>query len=1381
MRITIKMNGERTKNGTIRLAADTFDAAYRHLSDGVIVCGRDGVILYGNPAAEKAFGRNSGELAGHALDEIVPADAVTSGDGAYRVSLPGFELAFHVCVESSGSWYESAMQPAVLSDGMEAGILFFTVKPARPGDADNWDKVANGNLLQTIANNIPLGVYVRDVDNDFRFVRANRYFARTFRVEQKSVPGKKAADFLPAPVAEQWRGYSEKAVQAPEDNQTFRLALLDDKGFPQFVHITEHLHVFPSGRRLILGAVKDITAEAFFHKYESANAEILRRTQQETDLKAVLSIITEIVFREFDSCRMVWMNRDMDELMDFVRPDMKEKLPELTPELRKKLIGYMRPILQEKHACAIPEIAHVPELAEIAEKCPGYPRCQLAFEIFNQKRYIGTMLIQFAGRMPFPAYNLEPRLMMVDTFAAILYRIREQQNLADSNRLLEQIIDTLPMSFFVKNAEDSFRYTMCNRKFCRMIGRTRADVVGKTDYDIFPKTIADKLTAEHAGAIASKELIHADIEEVVPGIGWHVFEKWLLPFHSDTGGKMLIGIAHDVTEERKLHGIEKFKMNILAYFNGNPGIADFCDYMAGEMLDIMHADRILLLPQDPSNGIRATNEWVRDGIERIGAHDPKCPILKRCRENAGESVLAFEDAESLYADLPDVGCHAKSALIARVNINGRFWGGLAVHYVRSRVKLSPGDLQLMQAAASMLSMAVEHCNTMREIQRREHENQLLVDNTIIPVAMFDGSGRLLRCNKPYQESIAPLEGDVKPQLLKSIMDGSRTSSIQRRINGKYWQIDAHGVFDDSNRLSYVFMFAVDTSETVRRIRRHEANASCMTAILSEADEGSRAFLEVVRVVAGYFSADGGNFVHFRPDGVELLATYGFEDADSSIHEKNRIRAYSGTDKEWMSRLEKRDITVENDLQNITIEDPCLAQIVHATRMGTRCSFRLMHGSRIWGAMSLYFKDPRRTFSQTDYEMLGNFQHTANLMLLKYELTQNLKAERDKAISAEKAKSFFFSCVSHDIRTPLNSIIGFSELLRQGGLPPEKTSEYLGNIIFSGNTLMQLINDVLDFASLDAGKLKLYPAMCDFRRLAESVLTIVGEPARNKSLYLKLDAPGEIPWVKIDSQRVSQILFNLIGNAVKFTEKGGVTLRIRFTPDDGNAGPDGKKTGVLVFTVQDTGIGIDKSNFSELMQPFVRIRTKNQVGGTGLGLSICNLMAAKMGGKITIDSEVGVGSSFTVKLPRIEYQADAPDDDESGRSNETKALPAGFDLSLLLVDDSELNLKVLEALCRKLGVKKIDVAGSGRDALAKMNGGKYDAVLTDVWMPNMSGAELAEEIRRDPKWHDLPVYALTADVEMCKRNEPAPFTGILLKPLRMESISELLLKISANRK
>jgi len=1370
------MDREHVKNGQIRLVSGALEPVYRHLSDGVIVCSRDGMVLYANPTAEKAFGAGNGGLAGRSLDELIPASAVTAGDGVRQARLSGFTLTFHVCAESSGAWYESAMQPVVLPDGTGGGVLFFTVQSAP--DAAEIERFYRESILLTLANNMPLGIYVLDVERDFRFARANQSFARMFRIDHDGILGRMPEDFLPAPLASKWRDNSVKTVEAGGEARTFRLQMLDEKGFPQFIQFSENLYVdAKTGRRLILGMAEDVTAETFFHKYEAANAEILRRTQQETDMKTVLSIITEIIFREFKSCRMVWMDREMNTLMDFVRPDMADTLPKLSPELREKLVGYMLPILKEKHFCEIPEIAYLPELAGVSEQCPGYPRCNLAFEIFNQKRYIGTMLIQFTERMPFPSYNLEPRLMLVDTFSTILFRIREQQNLEDSKRLLEQIIDALPMSFFVMDADDSFRYTMCNRRFCRMIGRTKEQVVGKTDHDFFPKPIADMILKSHTDVTASDNMSHAEIEEEIPGVGWHAFEKWLLPFRTEQGGRMLIGLNHDVTEEHKLRRTETLKMNLIAFLNDDHAIEEFSDYMAGQMLETMHCDRILLLPQHRGNAWLA-NEWGRPGIPRVGEHCQTCPLLKRCREKRGEPVLAFEDAEAVYADSPEAFCKAKSAMIARIMVKGRFWGGMAVHYIKNRTRFSSADIQMLQVAASLFSMAMERSLAQKEIQQRERENQLLVDNTIIPVAMFDGSGRLLRCNKPYQESIAAVERDVKPQLLQSIMNGLRTSSIQRKINGKIWQIDAHGVTDDSNKLSYIFMFAVDTTESVRRIRRQEANSACMEAILSEADEGSRAFYEVVRVVAGYFSADGGNFIHFRPEGVELLATWGFENAGQPFSQvMMKVREYTSFDEEWISKLEGCDVTVDNDIQNIQLDDPDLAGIVRATGMGTRCSFRLMHGERVWGAMSIYFKDPWRSFSQTDYEMLGNFQHTANMMLLKYELTQNLKSERDKAISAEKAKSFFFSCVSHDIRTPLNSIIGFSELLRQGGLSQEKSVEYLGNIIFSGNTLMQLINDVLDFASLDAGKLKLYPALCDFRRLAESVLTVVGDAARDKALFLKLDAPDNLPWLKLDAQRISQIFFNLIGNAVKFTEKGGVTLHIRFTPDAASDG--GPKTGLLVFTVQDTGIGIEKKHFDDLLQPFVRIHTKTPTGGTGLGLSICNLMVAKMGGRIGIDSEVGVGSRFSVEIPHVEYQTEAPAEPEA--SDEPGSLPVELNLSLLLVDDAALNLKVLEALCRKLGVRKVETASSGQEALTKMNDGVFDAVLTDVWMPNMNGDELAAEIRRNPAWRDLPIYALTADVEMQKQENPAPFTGILLKPLRAENITDLLLKISAARK
>ena len=1368
---------EHTNSKVIHVASEALDAIYGPLPDGVIVVDENGVILYGNPAAEKAAGAGR-PLAGRTLNDAIPADSVRPVDGAARASLPDAEIMFRAaCAPSGGSaWPDAFRHPMVLDGGRDASALFFHIQPKQVTNEDFDDDPEKNHLLLAIANNLPFGIYVQDVDHDYRFLRANRRFAQTFNADHATIRGKTPPDIMPPGVAEAWRAESATTIRNGGQANSFVLLKQDAGGFPQFVHFTERLYLDPTGRRLILGTAEDVTTETYFHKYEVANAEMLRRTQTETDLASVLSIISEIVAREFDSCRMIWMDHEMNELMSFVRPDLADTLPRLSPALRERLVGYMRPILNEKHGCAIQEIGNVPELASILDECPGYPHAQLGFEIFNRKQYIGTLFIQFMDRMTFPAQNLEARMMMVNTFSAILYRIREQASLEDSKRLLEQIVDALPMSLYVKDANDSFRFAMCNERFCRMIGQTKETVIGHSEQDFVPKFIADKLLAEQTSVVEKATPVHEDVEEDIPGVGWHVFEKWLLPFSTDQGGHLLIGLNHDVTAERKLSRIDSLKMNLISYLIDNHTIREFSDYMAGQMMEIMHCDRVLLLPHG-SDDAELMNEWNMPGIPNVGDHGGNCPLLGRC-VNAEEPVLVFEDASAVYSECVDAVCKAKSLMAARIAVNGDFWGVLAVQYVGRKMKFVPADRQMMQAAASLFSMAVEKKRALGEIQRREHENQLLVDNTIIPVAMFDGAGNLLRCNLPYQETIGAAGQDVTT-LLRPVLDGSSTSSTQREIAGRFWQIDAHGVFDASGALQYIFLFAVDTTESVLRIRRQDAIASCMTAILAEVDDNIRALSEVVRIVSNYYSANGGSFLQFRPEGPEILASWGFEDCDTTfLMNMPRKRGYTKTDNKWMSALEGKDVSIENDLQNQPIPDPNVARFIRAIGMGTRCSFKLVYGDRIWGVVSLYFRDPHRAFSQDDYEMLENFQHTANMLILKYELTRNLRSERDKAVSAEKAKSFFFSCISHDIRTPLNSIIGFSELLQQGGISKEKAAEYLGNIIFSGNTLMQLINDVLDFASLDAGKMKLYPAMCDFNRLAESVLTIVGDAARNKSLFLKFDAPQDLPWLKLDSQRISQILFNLIGNAVKFTSDGGVTLHIKFTPDAKPA-PDGTRTGLLAFTVQDTGIGIDRKHFDDLLQPFVRIHTKTQTGGTGLGLSICNLLAEKMGGRIVIDSEIGVGSSFTVELPGVEYQTEAPAELKQGV--EKRNLPTDLNLSLLLVDDAPLNLKVLAALCRKLGIRKVVTAGSGQEALQAMNSDTFDAVLTDVWMPNMGGEELATEIRRNPAWSDLPVYALTADVEMRKREDPAPFTAILLKPLRMENIAELLIDIQSQRK
>jgi CheY-like chemotaxis protein/anti-sigma regulatory factor (Ser/Thr protein kinase) len=291
-------------------------------------------------------------------------------------------------------------------------------------------------------------------------------------------------------------------------------------------------------------------------------------------------------------------------------------------------------------------------------------------------------------------------------------------------------------------------------------------------------------------------------------------------------------------------------------------------------------------------------------------------------------------------------------------------------------------------------------------------------------------------------------------------------------------------------------------------------------------------------------------------------------------------------------------------------------------------------------------------------------------------------------------------------------------------------------------------------------------MCDFRRLAENVLTIVGDAAHNKALFLKLDAPDEIPWVKVDSQRISQILFNLIGNAVKFTDRGEVAWSASATPNaDGSV--------VLALDVRDTGIGIAPDKRETVFDPFVQdISTRGGriYEGTGLGLPIVKRLVSSCGGTVDLDGVPGGGSLFRVRLPRIEVADDGP----AAPVPEAPASEKGHDpASVLLADDVPLNLRILSLHLKAIGFQNIRTASSGNAALAALREQPADLVLTDLWMPDGNGAELARAMRADPVLSRIPIVAVTADVNASPLFDTTLFHTILTKPVTTEKLAALL--------
>ena len=385
------------------------------------------------------------------------------------------------------------------------------------------------------------------------------------------------------------------------------------------------------------------------------------------------------------------------------------------------------------------------------------------------------------------------------------------------------------------------------------------------------------------------------------------------------------------------------------------------------------------------------------------------------------------------------------------------------------------------------------------------------------------------------------------------------------------------------------------------------------------------------------------------------------------------------------------------------------------------------------------------------------------------MNAQLKKERDKSIQAERAKSYFFSTVSHDIRTPLNSIIGFSEMLHLGIEDPKEKQKALDAIITSAKTLLELINDVLDLSKLESGKMELHPVPTDIAALVDNVASSFEVAVSQKSIRLITEV-GKMPLLKLDPQRIRQILFNLIGNAVKFTAQGSVTVRAAYD------------NCTFSLSVADTGCGISKEDISKLMSPYVQLRPHDSTSGTGLGLAICRQLSTQMRGTLDIESTLGQGTTFTLRIPYV--QAISERETKAYLSEHNKPRPvtqlktAITEKHVLIVDDQKLNLKILRTMLSRLGITRVQMAGNGKEALDVLeNSGNVDIVLTDMSMPVMDGAGLVGEIRRSSRFSGLPVYVITADVEVIGKYGELGFDGMLIKPITLEKLKELLAKYS----
>jgi len=386
----------------------------------------------------------------------------------------------------------------------------------------------------------------------------------------------------------------------------------------------------------------------------------------------------------------------------------------------------------------------------------------------------------------------------------------------------------------------------------------------------------------------------------------------------------------------------------------------------------------------------------------------------------------------------------------------------------------------------------------------------------------------------------------------------------------------------------------------------------------------------------------------------------------------------------------------------------------------------------------------------------------------------LSKAREEAENANKAKSEFLANMSHEIRTPMNAVLGYTELL--SSLLTEQTQKnYIESIKSSGRSLLTLINDILDLSKIEAGRLELEYDYIDSSFFFKEFERIFALKASEKGIKFIVEiASGTPASIYVDEPRLRQIVFNLIGNAIKFTHYGHVRLYV-YTENPQTILYNKEKSDEfidLLIDVEDTGIGLSKEIREEIFDPFIQARDQKNIGGTGLGLAITRRLTLLMNGSISLKSELGKGSTFTVKIPEIAFKRDLINTKTTVQIDPSCIIfePA----KILIVDDIELNRRFIKDTLKNTQIAVYE-ADDGYKALKMLKKIVPDLIISDIRMPNMDGFELLKRLKTKKKLKEIPVLAYSASVlkDQKERIYQSKFVGLLTKPL---NISELYIEL-----
>ena len=774
-------------------------------------------------------------------------------------------------------------------------------------------------------------------------------------------------------------------------------------------------------------------------------------------------------------------------------------------------------------------------------------------------------------------------------------------------------------------------------------------------------------------------------------------------------------------------------------------------------------------------------------------------------EGPGPALLARTGSATGAAAEALDALGARSILVRPLRVRGSLWGHLAAAVDEDG--FAPSDAAL--AALETLASSVEGLLGHMEDEARLGLSRMLAEQLIeqIPVAVFviDDRHRIAMLNG-HTARIAGMDArDVLREGCVGLFCDGKTdfgacpgfASFRTGANwdgevelkGRHYRVAVRPI-RDGDRIPYSLVMLDDCTENLHNRRLLEASVLRLERLLRQSDR-IRAFLtrlatnqdpsevlnQGILEAAELLDASCAYLLRIWPDGREEAVFRWFRDPATGEAFAREFSA--GT---LSSLVRGRGEVIHIRGRGDDERDRRLDELLGVIGCNRILVEPLLHNGVVWGRMG-FATEASGDVSRDDRDLLHEAAALAEIAIRRNRLLEEnrrkeegLREAAEKAQAAARAKTTFLATMSHEIRTPLNAVVGFSETLaRLSGLPAE-ARECTEGISQSANALLDLINDILDFAKLESGTdIGMLRGECDLGALFREMKTVFRYSARARGIELRCSIPAGFPRLHLSPTRFRQILLNLVGNAVKFTPKG-------FVEWTASCEPAGEGAVSLAIDVRDTGIGISAKDLETIFDPFVQsgaLRPDARAQkGTGLGLPIVRRLVAACGGTVDAESELGKGSVFHVRIGRVETVA-APAAAAPPRPADAAAPAVPDDFVPMLVDDIPLNLRILALHFRSLGIRDTIQAESGEQALELLRTRRPSAVFTDLWMPGMDGAALARAIRAEPAFAGVPVVAVTADNDASASFDASVFDDILVKPLATEKVADCLARLFAS--